>query len=120
VIKRLFQSAFILLILSSLYLSLSPVVSSVPLMWNDKAIHFISYFVLILTLDFSWCPGKQLVTKSILALVYSGLIEYGQSYVPGREMSLGDLIANACGIVLFLLMVPLFRRMSVYKVLKLS
>lgn len=119
-IRRFFQSVFVLLILLSLYLSLSPAVGSVPMIWNDKIIHCISYFVLMMTLDFSCCTGKRLMIKSTLVLIYSCLIEVGQSYVPGREMSLGDVVANASGIVLFLLLVPLFKRANVYKFLKLS
>ena len=58
--------------------------------------------------------------KSVVVLLYSGLIEYGQSFIPGREMSLADLIANALGILLFLLLVPLLKRNNVYRNLKLT
>ena len=118
--KRIFQLVFASLILLSLYLSLTPVSSSVPMLWNDKLIHFMSYFVLMLTLDFSCCSGRQLVVKSVFILFYSGLIEYGQSFVPGRDMSLSDLVANASGVFLFVLLVPLIKRNGLYSYLKLT
>lgn len=120
VVKRFFQLVFILLILLSLYLSLSPASSNVPMLWNDKLIHCMSYFALMLTLDFSWISSKQLIAKSMVVLLYSGLIEYGQSYIPGREMSLGDLAANALGILLFVLFVPVLNKNGVYQYLKLK
>jgi VanZ family protein len=33
-------------------------------------------------------------------IIYSGLIELGQSYVPGRDMSALDLLANIAGVLL--------------------
>ncbi len=109
-----------MLILLSLVLSLSPASDSVPMIWNDKVIHSMSYFALMMTLDFSWRSGKQMITKSMLVLFYSGLIEYGQSFVPGREMSLADLMANAMGVLIFLLLVPVLKQNGIYGYLKLT
>ena len=117
--KRLFQLVFAMLILLSLFLSLTPATNSMPMMWNDKIIHAISYFALMMTLDFSWQSGRQLAIKSIIVLLYSGLVEYGQSFVPGREMSLADLAANASGILVFIVFVPLLWRRGIYRYLKL-
>jgi VanZ family protein len=33
-------------------------------------------------------------------ITYSALLELGQSYIPGREMSLYDLLANIGGVIL--------------------
>jgi len=90
------------------------------MIWNDKVIHCMSYFALMMTLDFSWRSGKQLVIKSMLVLIYGGLIEYGQSFVPGREMSLGDLMANALGVLIFILLVPVLKQNGIYGYLKLT
>lgn len=119
-IRRFSQIIFVVLILLSLLLSLSPASTSVPMLWNDKLIHFTSYFVLIMMFDFSWNSSKYLVMKSALVLIYSALIEYGQSFIPGRDMSLGDLAANALGICLFILLVPLIKHQGIYRYLKLT
>ena len=89
------------------------------MVWNDKLVHCISYFLLMMALDFSFRSGKSLLLKSTFVLIYSSLIEYGQSFVPGREMSVGDVIANASGIFVFILLVPILKRMNVYQFLRL-
>jgi VanZ family protein len=33
-------------------------------------------------------------------VLYSGLLEFGQSFVPGRQMSSLDLLANTLGVIL--------------------
>lgn len=100
-------------------LSLSSSGHAVPIIWNDKLIHIISYFLLIMVFDFSWRPSKQLLIKSVLILVYSGLIEYAQGYIPGRDTSLADIAANATGILLFIICVPILKRINIYQMLRL-
>ena len=117
--KVFFQLIFVTLMLLSLYFSLTPTTSTVPMIWNDKLVHCVSYFLLMMTLDFSWKSGQQLVVKSVLVLFYSSLIEYGQSFVPGREMSLADVIANGLGVLFFVALVPLLKRNNTYQRLRL-
>lgn len=119
-VRQFFRLVFVALISLSLYLSLSPGAGSVPMLWNDKLIHCVSYFVLMMTLDFAWRSGRLLIVKSSFVLIYSCLIEVGQSFVPGREMSIGDVIANGCGVLLFLLMVPMLKQYGIYQQLKLT
>ena len=119
-IQNLFRLLFVLLILLSIGLSLTPLVAEVPMRWNDKLIHAFAYFSLILSFDFSWRSGKFLIVKAILVLAYSGLIEYAQGYVPGRHVSEYDMFANAVGIGIFILMVPIFKRVQLYQWLRLA
>ncbi len=90
-----------------------------PVNWNDKLIHCVSYFLLMMVLDFSSNSGKQLLIKAVLILIYSGLIEYAQGFIPGRETSLADIAANATGIVLFIACVPVLKRNKIYQKLRL-
>ena len=108
------------MILLSLYFSLIPATQSLPVFWNDKLVHCISYFFLIMTLDFSWQSGEKLIIKGCVILMYSSMIEYGQSFVPGRDMSAGDIAANAMGILMFIFMVPLLKKMNAYQLLHLK
>lgn len=117
--KILFQLMFLVLIFLSLILSLTPIATTVPTLWNDKLIHFMSYFLLMMMFDFSCWSGERLLVKALLVVVYSYLIEYGQSFVPGREMSFDDVLANGAGVLLFLLLVPLLKRVNGYQVLRL-
>ena len=114
-----FRIIFLTLILLSLFLSLSPAQHSVPMIWNDKLVHCVSYFLLVMMLDFSWKPGEALLAKSLFIFVYSSLIEFGQSFVPGRDMSIEDIVANCLGVLLFIFIVPLFRRVNIYQTLRL-
>ena len=69
--------------------------------------------------DFSWQSSKQLLIKSVLILIYSGLIEYAQGFIPGRETSVADLAANAVGVLLFVASVPMLKRINAYQKLRL-
>ena len=69
--------------------------------WNvDKAYHFATY---------AWLGGLAVLSlrgkkKGLLAaagmVVLGALLEWGQSFVPGRDASLGDATANALGVLL--------------------
>jgi len=66
----------------------------------DKVAHFLTYgifAVLALRLNLS---GRQYMYVCIGIVAYSGMLEVAQSFVPGREMSVLDLLANASGVVL--------------------
>ncbi len=70
-------------------------------------------------LDFSWKSSDQLLIKSVLVLVYGGLIECMQNFIPGREMLFADIVANATGVLLFIACVPYLKRLNAYQILKL-
>ena len=120
VIQNLFRLMFIFLIIMSIVLSLAPPIAKTSLSMNDKIVHAAAYFSLMLACDFSWRSGKSLITKALLVFVYSGLIEYAQDLVPGRHMSSYDLAANAAGIGVFLMLVPVFNKLQLYRVLRLN
>jgi VanZ family protein len=62
----------------------------------DKILHFIEYFVLGITLRYWARGGKVLLAGGV---GYAVLDEFHQSFVPGREASVGDFIADALGLV---------------------
>jgi VanZ family protein len=64
----------------------------------DKVAHFLTYgifAVLALRLNLS---GRRFMCVCIGIVVYSGLLEVAQSFVPGRAMSALDLLANTLGV----------------------
>ena len=66
----------------------------------DKLAHFIVYAIFAV-LAYRLSLLKKSYWYLCLGIVfYSGLLEFGQSFVPGREMSALDLLANAAGVVL--------------------
>lgn len=118
--KTAFQIWFLVLLILSLYLSLMPAQASGLMLPNDKLIHGMSYFLFMMALDFSWRSGRVLWAKFLFAYAYSSLLEYGQNFVPSRQMSIEDIIANGLGICLFVLTVPLLKRVNAYRLLRLA
>lgn len=78
----------------------------------DKVAHLITYLVLFFSLDFAWSRGRRLVGKLVLLFLFSWLIEVAQHFMPLRQYSLGDLLANFVGLLLGLLSAVLLRKIS--------
>ena len=118
--KVLFQLMFATILFLSLYLSLSPAVQTVPMLFSDKLVHVISYFVLMLTFDFSLKSGELILLKAVFVFLYSCAIEFAQGFVPGREVSLLDISANAAGVIAFMMCVPILKRFNTYRILRIT
>lgn len=86
-----------LLIIAITYLSLTPTTSiSVG---NDKIGHFLAYSILMINIGLiTLNHRKAFITGAIFAVFYGGLMEGGQYFVPGREVSGLDMIANVSGV----------------------
>lgn len=71
-----------------------------PLQNNwDKANHFIAFFTLYLTLSFGY-PNLKIFKKSILLVLFGLQIEIVQYFIPNRQFSLLDMLADCIGIVI--------------------
>jgi len=84
------------------YLSLSPnVYTPIIVKWQDKLEHIIAFVTLALFTCRSFSPTTSIdakVTLAILIIVlYGSLNEILQSFVPNRDPSLLDLIADIFG-----------------------
>ncbi|MCR9170971.1 MAG: VanZ family protein [bacterium] len=101
--KLLIQLALVGVIVGITYLSLSP--SPKLTASNDKVGHFIAYGTLMLNLGILTVENrKHLLISVVFALIYGGLMEFGQFFVPGRSVSGLDLLANAGGVLIGLLL----------------
>jgi VanZ family protein len=65
----------------------------------DKANHFIAFFTLYVTLSLGY-PKLEVVKKVALLLAFGLQIEIVQYFLPNREFSLLDVVADGVGIVL--------------------
>ena len=68
----------------------------------DKVVHGALYLVLGLTLSWAGYRGGSAIPMSVLILVgigYGALDEWHQSFVPGRDPSVGDAVADAIGVL---------------------
>lgn len=80
------------------YLSLTP--KEALTIGNDKISHFIAYSVLMINIGLIVHGStKGMIIGVSLALLYGALMEIGQHFVPGRYMSLMDIIANSLGVL---------------------
>lgn len=113
--KVLFLVAFLLSLLVSLQLSLSPVHTSEGMLINDKLAHYLGYFVMVMVLDFAYSPGRYLIFKIGVIVGYSIIIEVAQNFIPSREMSIHDLLANVLGVLSFILLLPYIQKFQFYR-----
>lgn len=66
----------------------------------DKIVHLLVYYIFAV-FGYRMLANKRYYLYVCLGIIaYSGLIELGQSYIPGREMSAFDLLANIAGVTL--------------------
>jgi VanZ family protein len=66
----------------------------------DKAVHLLVYYIFAV-LAYRALANKRYYPYICLGVVvYSGLLELAQSWVPDRTMSIYDLAANTLGVIL--------------------
>ena len=68
----------------------------------DKVIHGALYLVLGLALGWARYRGGAAIPASVLILMglgYGALDEWHQSFVPGRDASMGDAVADGIGVI---------------------
>lgn len=80
------------------YLSLTPT-GAINVGSHDKSAHFLSYTVFALLGYRLGLAHRGFVGVCLAIVAYSALMEFGQSFVPNREMSALDLLANAMGVL---------------------
>jgi len=82
---------------------------------QDKVMHFVVYgihgFLCLLTLSDKILSLKfiQYFLALILSISYGIFNEIYQYFIPEREFSLGDILANSLGIITFLALIYIFQ-----------
>ena len=92
--------SFVCVLLGIGVLSLIPPRSGIELGDHDKWNHFIAYSILSLNWSFISTKSKVFWIGVCFCLLYGLLLEFLQGFVPGREPSFADALANTGGIVL--------------------
>lgn len=99
-IRLFFQFALVANFSLSLYLFLQQGGhSGISIPHIDKVGHFIAFFVLALCTDFA-TKLKPFIAVTLLS-IYGVSIEIMQSYIPGRDATLGDFIADISGVLAY-------------------
>ena len=98
---RLLRVTLVLYLLGIILVSLTPgdYVPNSSQLYMDKVGHFIAYTGLgfLLGLTVKNRNGRYLAVLCAITLGF--LLEWGQFFVPGREMSLADGLVNSCGVI---------------------
>lgn len=95
------------------YLSITPMDHAVSDSLNDKANHFIAFYVLSFLADFSFPETRFDWRKVMYILGYGVAIEVIQFYLPNRMFSLFDVLADGAGILIFALSIPWLKKLAV-------
>jgi len=85
--RKLKERALFLYILFLFYLNLTPVIPSTPMSNGDKIAHFAEFYILSFL-------GKEKVKYLVILPI---LLEFLQLFIPGRNFSIFDMLANLIG-----------------------
>jgi VanZ family protein len=106
--EKLLLVSLILVLIGITVLSLLPPKSIEKIGEHDKINHFIAYAVLSLNVGLVVKKLKTYLLCLPLLIGYGILLEYCQGFVPGRQPSLLDALANSIGVsigfILYLLL----------------
>lgn len=115
-----FRGVFVFTLLVVSYLAFAPQPAVGPPLVSDKIQHAFAFYVLAGLLDFSW-PQHPFGLRKFLGLLAYGLaIECVQYFLPYRESSVFDLLADAAGQLLYVASIPLLRRLPIAQRLRAS
>ena len=98
--NKLFLVLFIILIIAITLLSLLPPKSGIELGKSDKLNHFLAYAILSLNFGFISTKIRSYFIGIPFLIAYGLLIEFFQGFVPGRDPSFYDTLANSVGVFL--------------------
>ena len=96
--NKLFLVLFIILILAITILSLLPPKSNLELGKSDKIYHFLAYAILSLNFGFISTKIRSYFIGIPFLIAYGLVIEFFQGFVPGRDPSFYDALANSMGV----------------------
>ena len=110
--NKLFLTLFIILIIAITLLSLLPPKSGIELGKSDKLNHFLAYAILSLNFGFISTKIRSYFIGIPFLIAYGLLIEFFQGFVPGRDPSFYDALANFVGVFSGFFIFRLFSRIK--------
>ena len=110
--NKLFLVLFIILIIAITLLSLLPPKSGFELGKSDKLNHFLAYAILSLNFGFISTKIRSYFIGIPFLIAYGLLIEFFQGFVPGRDPSFYDALANSAGVFSGFFIFSLFSRIK--------
>ncbi len=114
--QKLVFISFILVIVGITILSLIPPISKINLNETDKIGHFFAYAVLTLNGLMIQKYKSKKIWMILAFIIYGGLMEFLQGFVPGREVSIWDIVANTSGVLIGFALIQLLETLNTKKV----
>lgn len=112
---RMFRALFAVTVLAVAYLSFMQVPETGLQRISDKVHHGVAFYVLAFLLDFA-APRSEFGLRKFFALMAYGVaIECVQYFLPYREFSLLDMVADAVGLLLYVAGIPLLKLVPVLR-----
>jgi len=107
--KVLFMGAFFICLIAIEFLATTTIhIEVIESIW-DKANHFIAFFTLYFLLSLAY--KKLSIKAKVGLLVLFGMqIEFVQSFIPGRDFSLLDVVADSIGILIGVVGYKLYKK----------
>ena len=96
--NKLFLVLFIIFMIVITILSLLPPKSNLELGKSDKIYHFLAYAILSLNFGFISSKIRSYFIGIPFLIAYGLVIEFFQGFVPGRDPSFYDALANSMGV----------------------
>ena len=97
---QLFRIALVVYALLVLWASLKTGGGPKPIEHFDKVMHFVFYGAFTIIAAACTQHKKTFINLCIAIACYGALMEFFQSFVPSRFMSLADIVANTSGIII--------------------
>ena len=108
------KTIIILWFLSILFvscLSLLPKINPpVDFKYSDKIWHFLAYCWLSFLPYVGFKNKRRALLGSLLMILLGGGLEFAQSFIPERDTSLFDLVANSIGVIIGIILGNILRR----------
>lgn len=86
--------------------------SITPIVYHFVVFFLFNTFLLIAIKGKDKLKIKHLILALILSLIYAILDEFHQSFVPGRDASIKDMLVNSAGIFFSLIILLIYNRKS--------
>jgi len=97
------------------YLALTPKIYPYVETISDKVRHGLAFFVLAWLFDISFPKSSFSTAKIGLLLGYGLFLELWQLYLPYREFSILDLLADSLGLFVFWILRPFIMKCPLFK-----
>lgn len=94
------------------WMAITPIPEGLQSSVNDKVGHLLAFLYLSFMTHASWSKDTFSWRLRLPLIGYGIFLEVAQYFVPERQFSVADIVADAAGVYLYLLLLPLVVRIT--------